>query len=464
VPIRRNKLMRAVRRPNLGIAARSAAVSAVVVFVTFALAGAGLDVVLYRTLLAGVDDATAARVGHIAVALQSHSINDLDGALLATDQQVVAIQLIDRNGTVVARSGAAPGTPLVPITEFDRNLRRGMSDDAVANDDMRVSGQRVGTPSGDYTVIVGGGSEAVEETARTVALLLACGGPIIVAVAAAATYGLVRRSLQSVDTIRNRVAEISTSDLTERVPVPNSRDELAALAVTMNEMLARIEAGHRAQKRFVGDASHELRSPLTTIISGLELAEAHPELLDADFAINTLLPEAQRMQTLIEDLLLLARADEQSLVLRKEEIALDDLADSEAARARREAGFSIDTDICPARLTGDHAAVSRVVRNLVDNAVRHANSRITIEVSSQNGTAIFAVSDDGPGIPPAERDRVFERFVRLDSARSRSGGGAGLGLAIVAEVVAAHGGGVSIDDRPGGGTTLTVALPQHTNR
>jgi signal transduction histidine kinase len=250
--------------------------------------------------------------------------------------------------------------------------------------------------------------------------------------------------------------------------VPKSRDELAALAVTMNEMLARIEAGHRAQKRFVGDASHELRSPLTTIISGLELAEAHPELLDADFAINTLLPEAQRMQTLIDDLLLLARADEQSLVLRKEEIALDDLADREAARARREAGFSIDTDICPARLTGDHAAVSRVVRNLVDNAVRHANSHITIEVSSQNGTAIFAVSDDGPGIPPAERDRVFERFVRLDSARSRSGGGAGLGLAIVAEVVAAHGGGVSIDDRPGGGTTMTVALPQdkpqHTNR
>jgi signal transduction histidine kinase len=452
----------------LGIAARSAAVSAVVVFVAFALAGAGLDVVLYRTLLAGVDDATAARVRHIAVALQSHPINDLDGALLATDQQVIAIQLIDRDGRVVARSGAAPGTPLVPTTEFDLNLRRGMSDDAVANDDMRVSGQRVGTPSGDYTVIVGGGSEAVEATAWTVALLLACGGPIIVAVAAAATYRLVRRSLQSVDTIRNRVAEISTSDLAERVPVPKSRDELAALAVTMNEMLARIEAGHRAQKRFVGDASHELRSPLTTIINGLELAEAHPELLDADFAINTLLPEAQRMQTLIEDLLLLARADEQSLVLRKEEIALDDLADIEAARARREAGFRIDTDICPARLTGDSAAVSRVVRNLVDNAVRHANSRITIEVSSQNGTAIFTVSDDGPGIPPAERDRVFERFVRLDSDRSRSSGGAGLGLAIVAEVVAAHGGGVSIDDRPGGGTTMTVAFPkakpQHTNR
>jgi signal transduction histidine kinase len=274
---------------------------------------------------------------------------------------------------------------------------------ASPNDDMRVSDQRVNTPSGDYTVLVGGGSEAVEATARTVALLLACGAPIIIAVAAAATYWLVRRSLQSVDAIRTRVAEISTSDLAERVPVPNSRDEIASLAVTVNEMLSRIEAGHRAQKRFVGDASHELRSPLATIISGLEVAEVHPELLDAELAINTLLPEAQRMHTLIEDLLLLARADEQSLVLRKEELALDELAEVEAARARPEAGCTVHTDICPARLTADPAAMSRMIRNLVDNAVRHANSRIAIELISRNGTAILSISDDGPGIaPPVE--------------------------------------------------------------
>ncbi len=250
-----------------------------------------------------------------------------------------------------------------------------MPDDAVANDDMRVSGQRVNTPSGDYTVLVGGGSEAVEATARTVALLLACGAPIIVAVAAGASYWLVRGSLQSVGKIRKRVAEISTSDLAERVPVPTSHDEISALAVTMNEMLARLEAGHNAQQRFVGDASHELRSPLATIISGLEVAEAHPELLDTELAVNTLLPEAQRMSTLIEDLLLLARADEQSLVLRKEDVALDDLAELEAARARREAGCTIHTDICPAGVTGDPAAISRMIRNLVDNAVRQANSR-----------------------------------------------------------------------------------------
>jgi signal transduction histidine kinase len=461
---RRTGLARSVRPPNLGISARSAAVSAIVVLVAFTLAGTGLDAILYRSLLAGVDDATAGIVRHIAEALQSNSPHDLDGALLTTNQRVVAIQLIAPDGKVVKRSGSAPQTALLPITEFDSNLRRGMSDDAVPHDDMRVSGQRVSTPSGDYTVLAGGGSEAVEATARTVALLLACGAPIIIAVAAAATYWLVRRSLQSVDAIRSRVAEISTSDLTQRVPVPTSRDEIAGLAVTMNKMLSRIEAGHRAQQRFLGDASHELRSPLATIISGLEVAEAHPELLDADLAINTLLPEAHRMRTLIEDLLLLARADEQNLVLHKEDVALDDLAEVEAARVRREMECTIYTDICPARLTGDPAALSRMIRNLVDNAVRHANSLIAIEVSSRSGTAKLSLSDDGPGIAPAERTRVFERFVRLDSDRSRSGGGAGLGLAIVAEVVAAHGGTVTIDDRPGGGTKMIVALPQHTNR
>jgi signal transduction histidine kinase len=457
-----------VRLPNLGISARSAAVSAIVVFFALALAGGGFVTILYQSLLEGVDDATAGRVSHIVEALRSNSPDNLDSALLTTNQRVVAIQLIAPDGKVIARAGSAPDTPIVPVTLFDLNLRRGMSDDAVPNDDMRLSGQRVNTPSGEYTVLVGGGSEAVEATARTVALLLAAGAPIIIAVVAAATYWLVRRSLKSVDAIRNRVAEISTSDLAERVPVPTSRDEIAALAVTMNEMLSRLEAGHRAQQRFLGDASHELRSPLTTIISGLEAAEVHPELLDAELAINTLLPEAQRMRTLIEDLLLLARADEQSLVLRKEQVLLGDLAEVEAGRVRRDAGCTIHTEISSTRLIGDPAAVSRVIRNLVDNAVRHAKSCVDIHVGSLDGTAVITVSDDGPGIAPAERARVFGRFVRLDSDRARSGGGTGLGLAIVAEVVAAHGGTVTIDDRPGGGTKMTVALPQnkpqHNNR
>ncbi|OBI98320.1 two-component sensor histidine kinase [Mycobacterium sp. 1465703.0] len=458
--------MRPWRLSHLGISARSAAVSAIVVLCALSVAGAGLDAILYRSLLGGVDYAAAERVRDIAKALQSDSPDDLDNALLTTDQRVVATQLIGPDGKVVKRSGTTPKTPLVPTSEFGFALRRGLPDDAVAGDDMRVSGQKVATRSGVYTVLVGGGSEAVEATARTLAILLACSAPVIVAVVAAATYWLVRRSLQSVDAIRTRVVDISTSDLAERVPVPDSHDEIAALAVTMNEMLSRLEAGHRAQQRFVGDASHELRSPLTTIISGLEVAEAHPDLLDAELAVNTLLPEAQRMHTLIEDLLLLARADEQTLLRRKERVALDDLAQAEADRARRDAHCVIDTDVRPVQLDADPVAISRMIRNLVENAVRHAVSCVTIEVGGRDGVAILTVTDDGPGIAPADRNRVFERFVRLDSDRARSGGGTGLGLAIVAEVVAAHRGTVAIDDPLHGGTTIIVTLPQsqHSNR
>jgi signal transduction histidine kinase len=449
---------------NLGISARSAAVSAVVVLVALTIAGAALDAVLYRSLLTGVDGAAAGRARDIAEALRSDAPDDLESDLFAVDERVVAVQLIAPDGKVMRRSGSAPERPLIPVSEFDAGLRRGMSDDAVPKDDMRVSGQRVATRYGDYTVLVGGGSEAVEATTQTVALLLACGAPIIIAVVAAATYWLVRRSLQSVDAIRSRVAEISTSDLAERVPVSDRHDEISALAVTMNEMLTRIEAGHRAQQRFLGDASHELRSPLATIISGLEVAEAHPDLLDAELAVNTLLPEAQRMHALIEDLLLLARVDERSMVLRREQVSLGDLVEVEAVRMRRDAGCTIQTDISPVRLTCDPAAVSRLIRNVLDNAVRHAKSRVDIHVGCRDGSAILAIGDDGPGIAPADRGRVFGRFVRLDTDRSRSGGGTGLGLAIVAEVVAAHGGTVTIDDRPGGGTTMIVAFPHPASR
>jgi signal transduction histidine kinase len=452
------------RLQKLGIAARSATVAAVAVLIALALAGAILDIALYRYLLAGVDDATASRVRSIAVALNTTSPDGLDNALLTTTQRVIAIQLVGPNGDVVKRVGSAPVTALVPVNRFDDQLLRGLSDDEVAGDDMRVSGQRVNTPHGAYTIIVGGGSEAVEATARTVALLLACGAPIIVGVAAVATYRLVRRSLQSVDAIRSRVAEISASDLADRVPVPASSDEISALAVTMNEMLARLEASHRAQQRFVGDASHELRSPLTTIISGLEAAEDHPELLNTGLASTTLLPEAHRMQTLIDDLLLLARADEQRLVTRTKEVFVDEVAEAEVARARQDAGCAIESVITPVRIVGDSTAISRVIRNLLDNAVRHATSRVDVFVGHRDGEAMIAISDDGPGIATQDRVRVFERFVRLDSDRSRSSGGAGLGLAIVTELVAAHGGTVTIEGRPGPGTTLLVSLPQHTNR
>lgn len=245
-------------------------------FIALVLAGAALTIALYHSLLAGVDDAAARRVGDIAAGLRVDSAADLDAPLLDTDQRIVAVQVLDARGNVVARSDGAPDGPLVDLRGIGPELRVGLTDDMPPDNDQRVSGRTVDTKFGRYTVLVGGDIEAAESTVRTALLLLAGACPVVVAVAAMATYRLMRRSLRSVDAIRSRVAAITTSDLTERVPVPPGRDEISALATTMNDMLARIERGHSAQRQFVGDASHELRSPLTAIISALDVAVAHP--------------------------------------------------------------------------------------------------------------------------------------------------------------------------------------------
>jgi signal transduction histidine kinase len=265
--------------------------------------------------------------------------------------------------------------------------------------------------------------------------------------------------MKSVDDIRSRVADISMSDLSGRVPVPGGRDEIAALAETMNEMLARIEAGHTASQRFVGDASHELRSPLTTIISALEVAIAHPEVLGGELNTGTLMPEALRMKALIDDLLLLARADERGLDMAREDVDFDDLARADVARLRNETTLDVRAAMEPSRVTGDPSALSRVIRNLLNNAARHAVSRIDVTVRHDSDWVFLEVSDDGPGISPQDREHVFDRFVRLDKDRSRSAGGTGLGLSIVREIVDAHGGTVSIGDGIGSGTRATVQLP-----
>jgi signal transduction histidine kinase len=232
----------------------------------------------------------------------------------------------------------------------------------------------------------------------------------------------VSRSMRSVDAIRTRVAEISTSDLTERVPVPEKRDEISALALTMNEMLARIAAGHSAQQRFVGDASHELRSPLTTIISALEVAVAHPELLNGELATSTLIPEAHRMQALVDDLLLLARADERGLTMAHDDVDMDDLIGAGTQRLSRQTFLAVRADVTPIRIVGDSVRLSGMLRNLLDNAARHATSDVSVAADACGEHAVLTVDDDGPGIAPADRERVFGRFVRLDTNRSRRAG------------------------------------------
>jgi signal transduction histidine kinase len=444
---------------NWGISARSAFVAATVVFVALALSGVGLVAVQYQAMLFGVDSEAAARVAAVAEGVRSGGPAAVDPALLETDEIVVAVQVVDADGAVVLHSASAPTTPLIPIGDVGTGLRIGIPGRSSPYGSIRFSAQTLDGPDGRYTILVGEGSATIMSTVRNVVIALAVAAPIVIAVSGLATYLLVRRSMRSVDEIRSRVAEITTSDLSGRVPVPGSRDEISALAVTMNEMLARIESGHAAQQRFVGDASHELRSPLTTIISALEVAIAHPEVFDTNLATGTLIPEAQRMKALIDDLLLLARADERGLTVAHDDVDLDDLAAAEVEQLRRTTSLDVCADITPARMKGDAAALSRVLRNLLDNAARHAVSRVELDIVPGDGHVVVRVADDGPGIPLAERVRVFDRFVRLDSDRSRSAGGTGLGLAIVREIVMAHGGAVVIEDGNPAGTVVRLQLP-----
>jgi signal transduction histidine kinase len=327
-----------------------------------------------------------------------------------------------------------------------------------------VVAARAETEDGPRTVLVAGTLEVAEESADVVSTLLAMGLPLLLLVVAATTWRMVGRALAPVEAIRTTADGVSTADLSGRVPTPTSSDEIARLATTMNRMLDRLEDGQQRQRRFVADASHELRSPVATLRQHAEVARAHPDRTSPDELAGTVLAEALRMQQLVDDLLLLARADEHSLGLRRRPVDLDDLVLDEVRRLRTTTSIEVEVDaggVSAGQVDGDAAALQRVVRNVVDNAARHAAGRVALSLAEDDGTVTFAVEDDGPGVPPDQRQRVFERFVRLDDARARDGGGSGLGLAIVAEVVAAHGGTVALTDAGLGGARVEVTLPAH---
>lgn len=445
---------------------RSAIVAALVVGAVLLVAAGAMLLLLRQSLVRELDNAAITRVDALVPELSQTSddtspelmVADLPGSLFATGGPVDVVQLVDSQGHVVRSSDPKVTVPLLdPATLGDRAV--GLHPISGEDKDLRVSARVVHTPLGRYTVLVAVGTESAEHAVARVAALVAVGGPIVVAAAALATYLLVGRSLRSVEDIRRRVAGIGAAGLSERVPVPVARDEIARLAETMNAMLARIEAGHLAQRRFVGDASHELRSPLAAVTAALELARDRPEVLDRDLITETLLPETERMRYLIEDLLTLAAADEQGLELHTGDVDLDDLGDAQAAALRGRGTLTVHTDIRPTRVIGDPARLARVLRNIADNAAAHADSKVGITIGQVGDRARIVIDDDGPGIPVADRERIFGRFVRLEADRARASGGSGLGLAIVSELVSAHAGTVTVDESPWGGARFIIDLP-----
>ncbi|MFI6514713.1 sensor histidine kinase [Spirillospora sp. NPDC050679] len=318
---------------------------------------------------------------------------------------------------------------------------------------QRFAALAVTAPSGEaLTVYAGAPLDAQRQAVGAVTRAMLVGLPLLLAVVAGVTWLVTRRALRPVAAIRAELAEITAAgDLARRVPVPRSGDEVAALAATTNATLAALERSVARQRDFVADASHELRSPIASLRTELEVAQAHPELLDVD----GLAEEVVRLQHLAADLLLLARLDAGDRPAEPHPVELADLVREEAGRRP---GVEAVIEASP-RVPGSRGRLARALGNLLDNAVRHADRHVRVELTETGGTAVIRVTDDGPGIPPADRERVFERFVRLDDARSRDDGGAGLGLPIARELVRAHGGTLVAGAAPGGGALLEARLP-----
>jgi signal transduction histidine kinase len=436
---------------------RTTVAATVVVGVAMGVGALLLVSVLRQALTREVGTAALLRAADVVAVLESGA--QPAPALTVDDPDDLLIQVLDGDGGVVASSANVNGLAAVA------RLRPGESariDVPIDEDDFIVVAAGADTADGPRTVVVGRALDLIGEATSVVSGLLAVGLPVLLLVVAVTTWRVVGRALAPVEAIRAEVDEISAAELHRRVPDLPGDDEIARLTRTMNRMLARLEGAHSRQRRFVSDASHELRSPVASIRQHAEVALAYPGRTSTAELATTVLAEDLRIQRLVEDLLLLARADEHTLEPRRRPVDLDDLVLEEARRLRQVSGLAVDTSAVSAgRVDGDARGLGTVLRNLGDNAARHARARVSFALAAGNGTVALAVDDDGPGIPAGDRERVLERFVRLDDARTRDGGGNGLGLAIVAELVGAHGGHLGITASALGGARVEVTLPAH---
>jgi signal transduction histidine kinase len=441
------------------VRARMTVLATLVAVIAVGISAVALLVVLRHSLERAGDDAAKTRAQDLAALATTGTLPRL---LTVPNDEDVA-QVVDASGAVLAGSTGHTGRAIATFAPEGRapvvRMVRDVPDDNELID-FRVWAQRARTPDGPVTVYVGTSLESVNETIATVRRVLLLILPPLLALLAVASWVLVGRALRPVEAIRAEVADISGRALDRRVPVPPRRDEIGRLASTMNEMLDRLQAASERQRKFVADASHELQSPIAALRTQLEVAIAQPATTDWAATSSDLLAESRHMERLVRDLLFLARSDGEEGVRRIEPVDLDDIVLEEATRLRSTAQVRVDASgVSAAPLSGNRDELTRLVRNLLENAEHHAESRVRIRLSAEGREIILMVEDDGPGVPPAERERIFQRFTRLDEARSRHNGGTGLGLAIVKEIAERHGGTVCVENADPG-ARFVVRLPQ----
>ncbi|WP_341925007.1 HAMP domain-containing sensor histidine kinase [Nocardioides psychrotolerans] len=448
------------RRPG-GLRLRTSAAATVVVALVLAAASLAFVLLQRHQLESSLSDVARQQASDIAaqVGLEGTQVDLVGGG---GDQSLVQVVNVDR--TVVAASSSVTGEPpvvaLFPepgdvVTLTSARLPIGEGEDFV------VVAEGVDGPDGPMVVLAAQSLETVQESTAIVGRLLAFGSPLVLLAVALTMYWLTGRALAPVEAMRRQVATIDgTATLAARVPVPPGGDEITRLARTMNSMLDRLQNAADTQRRFVGDASHELRSPLATIRAAHEIQALHPDSADWTTTSAEVLAELDRVDRLVADLLLLARSDEHGLALRVQDVDLDDLVLAEASRLRRDGRLEVVVSAPPVRVRADEHHLARALRNLTDNAQRHASSRVELTLSTRGDVARIEVVDDGSGVRLADRERIFERFVRLDSSRARDSGGTGLGLPIARHIARAHGGDLICGEARSGGPCFLLTVPR----
>lgn len=450
--------MRRPGLPGLSLRARLLALGVMGVAVALALGSLVLYAVLTFTVNRTLDEGALASARTVGALVSSDAVPN---PLPVSGAQVV--QVVDSSGAVVSASMSADRlTPLLRSAELTKALagarlsipgaRAGLSGT------LRAIALPAGPPSASLSIIVAVPVSDIEQSQRVLRNTLLLAYPPLVAIMALIAWRVIGSALRPVETLRSGAARISGSDQDERLTVPQYADEIRALALTLNDMLDRLAAARGRQRAFVADAAHELRSPLASMRTQLEVAQLLGE--GGELAAD-LLTDVARLSALVEDLLLLARAG--SDAGRPPERESVDVRALLVATAGRYAGARVPVTVeqgpvVQANVNSEE--LRRVVANLTDNAVRHASSSVVLAVRAEGSGVVLTVIDDGPGIPAQDRERVFERFARLDDARDRDAGGTGLGLAIVRELLRRSGGSIQLQDTPSApGLTAKVHLP-----
>lgn len=446
---------------RLGVRGRSVLAAIVVVVVAMLLGGTGLVFALASTLDRAGEAAARARVAEVVARVDADGLPATAAGLPAEARTDAVTLVFAADGHLVGTSRRATTTPLSaqrpPVGAYE-SVKLDV-DTLDVGGEWQVVTTALTSDGATYYVQVAQSVLVQRSILQTTTLLLLAGAPFLVAAAALAVWLLVGRALRAVEEIRSAVAEISPRELATRVDVPPTGDEIAALAATMNAMLDRLEIADAAQRAFVSDASHELSSPVSTLTTAAELAVGTTDEATRTRLLVTMDAELVRVRGLVANLRALARLDAPGAGPVVADVDLDDLVDAEVQRLRFTSRHDVHARVEPVRVRADASGVAQALRNLVDNADRHAVSRIVLTLAKRTGDAVVWVDNDGPVIDVADRARVFERFVRLDASRSRDAGGSGLGLAIARASLTVQGGDVTVVEHPDGWCRFEIRLP-----